>query len=127
MRTHIKELACWAAAVMAAYAPKSIRLKLLEPDEKDRGHCRSINATRHQTLPCRSTITELKSRQRKEENPFLGVDCLQSGQSDMKTQNVIEALSSKREQIQLATQVVRMILKVDDVRVPDDTMRGYPQ
>lgn len=68
------------------------------------------------------TLTDLKSRQRKEENSHLGVDCLQTGSSDMKKQSVIETLNSKREQIQLATQVVRMILKVDDVRVPDD---GY--
>jgi len=72
------------------------------------------------------TLTELKSRQRKEKNPFLGVDCLQTGESDMKKQNIIEAHNSKREQIQLATQVVRMILKVDDVRVPDDSQDMMP-
>jgi len=76
-------------------------------------------------LETMSTITELKARQRKENNPYLGVDCLQTGESDMKKQNVIEALNSKREQIQLATQVVRMILKVDDVRVPDNSQQGY--
>lgn len=71
-------------------------------------------------LETMNTLTDLKSRQRKENNPCLGVDCLQTGESDMKKQGVIETLNSKREQIQLATQVVRMVLKVDDVRVPDD-------
>lgn len=56
-------------------------------------------------LETMSTLTALKARQRKENNPHLGVDCLQTGDADMKKQNVIEALNSKREQIQLATQV----------------------
>ena len=38
----------------------------------------------------------------------------------MKEQNVIETLHSKKQQILLATQVVKMILKIDDVRSPDD-------
>ena len=39
---------------------------------------------------------------------------------DMKEQHVIETLHSKKQQILLATQVVKMILKIDDVRSPDD-------
>ena len=39
---------------------------------------------------------------------------------DMKEQHVIETLHSKKQQILLATQVVKMILKIDDVRCPDD-------
>lgn len=35
--------------------------------------------------------------------------------SDMKTQHVYDPLISKRQQFLLATQVVRMILRVDDV------------
>ena len=38
----------------------------------------------------------------------------------MKEQLVIETLHSKKQQILLATQVVKMILKIDDVRCPDD-------
>jgi T-complex protein 1 subunit epsilon len=34
---------------------------------------------------------------------------------DMKEQHVFEALISKRQQFLLATQVVKMILKIDDV------------
>jgi len=41
---------------------------------------------------------------------------------DMKEQHVIETLLSKKQQILLATQVVRMILKIDDVRAPNDHM-----
>lgn len=34
----------------------------------------------------------------------------------MKAQNVIETLNSKKQQISLATQLVKMILKIDDIR-----------
>ena len=33
----------------------------------------------------------------------------------MKLQGIFEGLNSKKQQIQLATQVVKMILKIDDV------------
>ena len=66
------------------------------------------------------TLADLKSRQVKESNPFLGVDCLQTGSSNMKTQSVIETLIGKKQQIYLATQLVRMILKIDDIRVPGE-------
>lgn len=36
----------------------------------------------------------------------------------MKEQNVIETLIGKKQQINLATQLVKMILKIDDVRAP---------
>jgi len=75
-------------------------------------------------LPPIDTLTQLKAKQIKDRNPWLGVDCMQIGTEDMKKQGVLETLSSKKEQISLATQVVRMILKIDDVRVPDDD--GYP-
>ncbi len=39
---------------------------------------------------------------------------------DMKTQLVIETLIGKRQQISLATQLVRMILKIDDIRLPGE-------
>ena len=36
--------------------------------------------------------------------------------TDMKDQHVIETLIGKTQQINLATQLVRMILKIDDIR-----------
>ncbi|XP_061174829.1 T-complex protein 1 subunit epsilon-like isoform X2 [Saccostrea echinata] len=62
------------------------------------------------------TLAEIKSRQVKENNPRLGIDCLNKGTNDMKAQSVIETLSSKRAQILLAVQLTKMILKIDDVR-----------
>lgn len=62
------------------------------------------------------TLADVKSRQKKENNPRLGIDCLNKGTNDMKEQNVLETLSSKRAQIMLAVQLTKMILKIDDIR-----------
>ncbi|NWV97098.1 TCPE protein, partial [Machaerirhynchus nigripectus] len=67
------------------------------------------------------TMTEVRARQVKENNPALGIDCLQKGTNDMKQQHVIETLIGKKQQISLATQVVRMILKIDDIRRPGES------
>lgn len=76
------------------------------------------------------TLADVKSRQVNESNPRLGIDCLGKGENgklsvfrirskansiDMRTQHVYDPLISKRQQFLLATQVVRMILRVDDV------------
>ncbi|KAJ9579643.1 hypothetical protein L9F63_004722 [Diploptera punctata] len=68
------------------------------------------------------TLTEMKARQLKENNPALGIDCMLKGTCDMKEQHVIETLHSKKQQIVLATQLVKMILKIDDIRSPNDGM-----
>lgn len=70
-------------------------------------------------------VTELKAMQDSSKNHCLGVDGMNIGTKDMRAQGVIETLQAKKQQISLATQVVRMILKIDDVRVPleDDGMR----
>jgi T-complex protein 1 subunit epsilon len=66
------------------------------------------------------TLSELKSRQVSDSKPSLGVDCMMTGNNDMKEHHVIEALHSKKQQIVLATQLVKMILKIDDVRSQAD-------
>ena len=53
-----------------------------------------------------------------ENNPHLGIDCNNTGTNDMKEQNVFETLIGKQQQLLLATQVVKMILKIDDVITP---------
>jgi len=60
-------------------------------------------------------VSKIKSRQLEEKNPRLGVDCNQLGDNDMKNHLVYETLIGKQQQMQLATQVVKMILKIDDV------------
>merc|ERR1712212_1318873 len=69
-------------------------------------------------------LSDVKSQQVKDENPRLGIDCLKKGTNDMKAQNVIETLMAKKQQISLATQLVRMILKIDDIRLPGETQQG---
>ncbi|KAG8094527.1 hypothetical protein GUJ93_ZPchr0012g22003 [Zizania palustris] len=66
------------------------------------------------------TLTAVKSQQVKESNPHCGIDCNDVGTNDMKEQDVFESLIGKQQQILLATQVVKMILKIDDVISPSD-------
>ena len=69
-------------------------------------------------LPPIESLTVVKARQLKEGNPYLGIDCNDTGTNDMVEQNVFETLIGKQQQILLATQVVKMILKIDDVITP---------
>lgn len=43
------------------------------------------------------------------------LDFIQAGTCDMKEQGIFETLIGKQQQLLLATQVVKMILKIDDV------------
>jgi len=63
----------------------------------------------------------MKAKQQSTGNPWHGVDCMQTGVSDMWEQFVHEACASKVNQLHLATQVVKMILKIDDVITPADS------
>ena len=66
------------------------------------------------------TVTKLKSEMMQDEEKRLGVDCLWKGSEDMREQEVYESLASKTQQLLLATQVVKMILKIDDIFAPND-------
>merc|ERR1712227_542432 len=68
------------------------------------------------------TLTQIKAKQVAQNNPALGVNCNDRSTNDMKEQHVIEALHSKKSQILLATQPVKMILKIDDIRSFSDEM-----
>lgn len=62
-------------------------------------------------------LTGLKADHVKTSNAYLGVDCLGKGTNDMKQQFVIETLIGKKQQFLLATQLARMVLKINDVIV----------
>jgi T-complex protein 1 subunit epsilon len=64
------------------------------------------------------SLTQVKAQQVQEKNHRLGIDCKDEGTNDMKKQNVFETLIGKKQQMMLATQVVKMILKIDDVITP---------
>jgi len=66
------------------------------------------------------SLSAVKSRQISESNPALGIDCMSKGTNDMKSQHVIETLIGKKQQLNLATQLVKMILKIDDIRLPSE-------
>ncbi|KAF9004003.1 chaperonin Cpn60/TCP-1 family [Cyathus striatus] len=61
------------------------------------------------------TLADIRSKQVTEKNPLLGIDCNGRGHNDMKKQFVYDPLISKRQQYLLATQLVRAVLKIDDV------------
>eukprot|EP00041_Stephanoeca_diplocostata_P009147 m.139377 g.139377 ORF g.139377 m.139377 type:complete len:541 (-) comp17624_c0_seq1:254-1876(-) len=63
-------------------------------------------------------VTTVRSEQQNSGNPNLGIDCNETGTNDMKQQHVIETLIGKKQQINLATQLVRMVLKIDDIQIP---------
>ena len=65
-------------------------------------------------------LANLKAKQKKENNPCYGVDCSKEGTMNMMTQGVYEGFNAKKQQLQLATQVCKMILKIDDVIKPHD-------
>uniref|UniRef100_A0A8C5LC12 T-complex protein 1 subunit epsilon n=1 Tax=Jaculus jaculus TaxID=51337 RepID=A0A8C5LC12_JACJA len=56
-----------------------------------------------------------------EVNPALSIDSWHKGTNAMKKQHVIEILIGKKQKISLATQMVRMILKIDDIRKPGES------
>ncbi len=64
-------------------------------------------------------LSQAKSEQVEKKQAFYGIDCMSTGNTNMKEQRVFETLLSKKGQLQLATQVVKMILKIDDVIEPD--------
>lgn len=66
-----------------------------------------------------ATLAEVKSQQVKSAKGrgLLGVDCMGRGNNDMKDAFVIDPLIGKKQQLQLATQLCRMVLKVNNVIV----------
>merc|ERR1711865_789594 len=56
-------------------------------------------------------VSNIKAMQVKESNPFIGVDCMSVGTNNMYEQGIFESVMSKKQQFELATQVVKMILK----------------
>ena len=61
-----------------------------------------------------TSLSNVKARQLQEKNAHIGIDCMSGTETDMKERRVFETLIGKQQQFQLATQLVRMILKIDD-------------
>lgn len=71
-------------------------------------------------LPPIEHVTRAKAAQTRDGAPHYGIDCLSAGTMNMKEQLVFETLVGKQQQLLLATQLVKMILKIDDVIAPSD-------
>lgn len=61
------------------------------------------------------SLSEARSRQIEEKSHRFGIACLEGKVDDMRKLEVFETLASKKHQIQIATQLVKMILKIDDL------------
>jgi T-complex protein 1 subunit epsilon len=67
-----------------------------------------------------ATLAEVKSQQVKagpDGRGLSGVDCMNRGSNNMKEAFVIDPLIGKKQQLMLATQLCRMVLKVNNVIV----------
>jgi len=115
------EISCSLAVSEAANSVASLEQYAMRAFS-DALECIPLALAENSGLAPIQNVAELKSRQIAENNPRLGVDCLQTGTCDMKDQNVIETLIGKKQQIYLATQLVRMILKIDDIRTPGESL-----
>ena len=63
-------------------------------------------------------LTQVKVDQTENKSAVYGIDCMGANTTNMKELKIFETLLSKKGQLQLATQVVKMILKIDDVIEP---------
>ena len=64
-------------------------------------------------------LTQAKLDQTEKKVGSYGIDCMSTGKTNMKDLKIFQTLLSKKGQLQLATQVVKMILKIDDVIEPE--------
>ncbi|KAF9764526.1 T-complex protein 1 subunit epsilon [Nosema granulosis] len=64
-------------------------------------------------------LTSLRKSQVESDCPYLGVDCFENDQSNMKILNVFDTFSTKVKQLQMATELACSILKISDVIVPN--------
>jgi len=65
-------------------------------------------------------VAHARKKQIETGNHHIGIDCMVTGTDDMKDQQVFETLIGKQQSYLLATQVVKMILKIDDVMQPNE-------
>jgi len=66
------------------------------------------------------TVARCKAMQVTMKNPHIGVDCIEGRPADMKLAGVFDVLVGRQQLLLLATQVVKMILKIDDIIQPGD-------
>ncbi|PKI84667.1 T-complex protein 1 subunit epsilon [Malassezia vespertilionis] len=75
----------------------------------------SLALAENSGLPPIENLAMVKSKQVNEKKAYYGIDCMNVGNNNMKECRVFDPLVSKRQQLLLATQLVRAVLKIDDV------------
>ncbi|MDD3178301.1 MAG: TCP-1/cpn60 chaperonin family protein, partial [Candidatus ainarchaeum sp.] len=73
------------------------------------------------------TIVSLRSLHQDPKNMFFGVNVLKSDIKDMKSENVIEPLNLKLQVINSASEVVEMILRIDDIIAASSKNKSFNQ
>ncbi|KAH0573879.1 TCP-1 chaperonin subunit epsilon [Spironucleus salmonicida] len=76
-----------------------------------------LNLARNSGLNPIQSLADARKLQKEQNSGVFGINCVvgSTGAGDMREQSVFESFNSKRQQLMLATQVVRMILKIDEV------------
>eukprot|EP01068_Selenidium_serpulae_P014529 Selendium_serpulae@DN6107_c1_g1_i1.p1 len=115
-----------AAEMAAAIAVEAEADKVATVDQYAvRAYADALSAVPHALaencgLNAMDAVADAMARQLSENNPNLGIDCMSQKSANMFDQHVFESLASKTHQMALATQVVKMILKIDDVISPSE-------
>lgn len=76
-------------------------------------------------LPPITLLSNIKARQVGEKNPYIGIDAMGNQEANMKSALVFETLAGKISQIQMANQLAKLILRVDDVLASAGSGGGY--
>lgn len=61
------------------------------------------------------SLSEARTKQIEQNTHVFGIDCHSAQVENMRERQVFETLASKKHQVQLATQVIKMLLKIDDL------------
>jgi chaperonin GroEL (HSP60 family) len=70
------------------------------------------------------TIVSLRSKHQSADGKYIGIDVINGKVVDMKKLNIIEPLSIKTQAIQSASEVVEMILRIDDIIAASSGNKG---
>ncbi len=72
------------------------------------------------------TLVEIRAKQEKEKNPYIGIDVFNGKLADMKEANVLEPMSVKRQAVSSASEAAEMILRIDDIIAASKKSGGEP-
>lgn len=95
-----KDLLCEDECVVTAFSKALLAIPLL--------------LSKNSGLDAIEYVEKLRELQITSNDPFFGVDCLETGEKNMKKAGIFETLKSKMMQLKMATDLVNTILKIND-------------